>query len=148
MNSKSGHHTGFYWQFMQRMQLPAWSVPQSCHFCLILQGSYLLLVSRRCVIISTTHSYIPVASANQVNLPLAFEKRCHGLQDGGNEPFAPFASDSDRDVEISSSRSAPETSYSMDMPRPSTSQTPLTSAAPPASTSGKSHRQTQILADL
>lgn len=51
-----------------------------------------------------------------------------------------FASDSDRDVEITSSRSAPETSYSMDMPsapsRPSISHSPLASAAPAASTSG------------
>ncbi|KAL0043722.1 hypothetical protein WJX82_000124 [Trebouxia sp. C0006] len=49
-----------------------------------------------------------------------------------------FASDSDRDVEISSSRSAPETSYSMESgpSRPSMSHSPFAPAAPAASTSG------------
>ncbi|KAL3135793.1 Trehalose-6-P synthase/phosphatase complex synthase subunit [Trebouxia sp. C0010 RCD-2024] len=53
--------------------------------------------------------------------------------DSGHEPFA---SDSDRDVEISSSRSAPETSYSMEQPRSSTAKSPLTSASRSASNIG------------
>ncbi len=57
------------------------------------------------------------------------------MQDGAD---GPFASDSDRDVEITSSRSAPETSYSMDSgpSRPIMSHSPLAPAAPAASTSG------------
>ena len=54
------------------------------------------------------------------------------MQDGAD---GTFASDSDRDVEIISSRSAPETSYSMDS-GPSMSHSPFAPAAPAASTSG------------
>ncbi len=62
------------------------------------------------------------------------------VQDGGD---GTFASDSDRDIEISSSRSAPETSYSMDSgpSRPSMSHSPFAPAAPTASTSGTKQSQ-------
>ena len=62
------------------------------------------------------------------------------VQDGAD---GTFASDSDRDVEISSSRSAPETSYSMESgpSRPSMSHSPFAPAAPAASTSGTNQSQ-------
>lgn len=68
------------------------------------------------------------------------------LQDGGD---GTFASDSDRDVEITSSRSAPETSFSLGSApsKSSTSHSPFASAAPAASSSGM-HASGAVLVHL